>query len=81
MTHEFMANMLGGRRQSVTAAAGRLQAAGLIHYARGHIKILDRAGLEQSACECYSLVKTELERLFGLEKHGRTCAQRVRAAA
>jgi CRP-like cAMP-binding protein len=81
MTHEFMANMLGGRRQSVTAAAGRLQEAGLIHYARGHIKILDRAGLERSACECYSLVKIELDRLLGLEKRGRTCGQRVRAAA
>jgi Mn-dependent DtxR family transcriptional regulator len=81
MTHEFMANMLGGRRQSVTAAAGRLQEAGLIHYARGHIKILDRAGLEKSACECYSLVKIELDRLLGLEKRGRTCGQRVRAAA
>ena len=77
MTHELMANMLGGRRQSVTAAAGRLQEAGLIHYARGHIKILDHAGLERSACECYSLVKTELDRLLVLERHG----QRVRVAA
>jgi CRP-like cAMP-binding protein len=65
MTQEFISNMLGGRRQSVTVAAGRLQDAGLIHYARGHIKILDRAGLQAAACECYQVVKTELDRLLG----------------
>jgi CRP-like cAMP-binding protein len=64
MTQEFIANMLGGRRESVTVAAGRLQNAGLIHYSRGQIKILDRKGLEASACECYRIVKTELDRLL-----------------
>jgi len=53
MTQEFMANMLGGRRETVTVAAGHLQDAGLIHYTRGHLKIIDRAGLENSVCECY----------------------------
>jgi len=65
MTQEFISNMLGGRRESVTVAAGRLQDAGLIHYARGCIKILNRKGLEASACECYRIVKDELDRLLG----------------
>jgi hypothetical protein len=65
MTQEFISNMLGGRRQSVTGAAGRLQDAGLIQYSRGHIKILDRNGIENCACECYQVVKTELDRLLG----------------
>ena len=64
MTQEFIANMLGCRRQSVTVAAGHLQDAGLIHYARGHIKILNRAGLERKVCECYLVVKTELDHLM-----------------
>jgi CRP-like cAMP-binding protein len=63
MTQEFISNMLGGRRESVTVAAGRLQDAGLIQYARGNIKILDRLGLESNVCECYSIVKRETERL------------------
>jgi CRP-like cAMP-binding protein len=65
MTQEFIANMLGGRRESVTVAAGHLQGAGLIHYARGHIRIVDRKGLEATACECYRIVKTEFDRLLG----------------
>jgi CRP-like cAMP-binding protein len=65
MTQEFIAHMLGGRRESVTVAAERLQDAGLIHYARGHITILDRAGLEATVCECYQVVKREINRLFG----------------
>jgi CRP-like cAMP-binding protein len=64
MTQEFIANMVGGRRESVTVAAGRLQVAGLIHYARGHIKILDRKRLESAVCECYQVVKEESDRLF-----------------
>jgi len=65
MTQEFISNMLGGRRESVTVAAGHLQDAGLIHYSRGHIAILDRKGLEAAACECYAIVRGEFDRLFG----------------
>jgi CRP-like cAMP-binding protein len=65
MTQEFISNMLGGRRESVTVAAGHLQKAGLIYYARGHIRILNRHGLEPAACECYSIVAQETNRLLG----------------
>jgi CRP-like cAMP-binding protein len=65
MTQEFLANMLGGRRESVTVAAGRLQDTGLIDYARGHITIKDRKGLEANVCECYHIVKEETDRLLG----------------
>ena len=59
MTQELIANMLGVRREGVTAGAVKLQKAGLIRYARGHITVLDRAGLEKRSCECYSVVKKE----------------------
>lgn len=65
MTQELIAGVLGGRRESVTVAAGHLQDAGLIHYCRGHIVILDRNGLESNACECYRTVEDEVQRLFG----------------
>jgi CRP-like cAMP-binding protein len=65
MTQEFLANMLGGRRESVTVAAGHLQDAGLIHYSRGHITLVDRKGLEATVCECYQIVEDELNRLLG----------------
>jgi CRP-like cAMP-binding protein len=65
MTQESIANMLGGRRESVTVAAGRLQDADLIHYSRGHIIVLDREGLEGMVCECYKIVDDELNRLIG----------------
>jgi CRP-like cAMP-binding protein len=64
MTQDFIANMLGGRRESVTVAAGRLQDAGLIHYSRGHIRILNRQGLEAAVCECYRVIRNETDRLF-----------------
>ncbi|SEG88680.1 Crp/Fnr family transcriptional regulator [Marinobacterium lutimaris] len=64
MTQELIANMLGVRREGVTAAAGKLQAAGLIHYHRGHITIVDRAGMEARTCECYEVVKREYDRLL-----------------
>ena len=65
MTQEFISNMLGVRREGVTRAAQNLQETGLISYVRGHIRILDRAGLEAHVCECYEVVKTEQIRLFG----------------
>ena len=64
MTQELIANMLGVRREAVTEAAGKLQHAGLITYARGHIRVLDRAGLEERTCECYAVVKNEYDRLL-----------------
>jgi CRP-like cAMP-binding protein len=64
MTQELIANMLGVRREGVTEAAGKLQEAGLIHYRRGRITVLDRAGLEARSCECYQVVKTEFDRLL-----------------
>ena len=64
MTQDLIANMLGVRREGVTEAAGQLQKAGLIQYRRGHIKVLDRAGLERRTCECYAVVKGEYDRLL-----------------
>jgi CRP-like cAMP-binding protein len=64
MTQELMANMLGVRREGVTEAAGKLQAEGFIRYSRGHIRVLDRQGLEARACECYGVVRRETDRLF-----------------
>ena len=64
MTQELIANMLGVRREGVTEAALKLQTAGLIRYARGHISVLDRTGLEQRSCECYEVVKKEYDRLL-----------------
>lgn len=64
MTQERIAAMLGVRREGVTEAAGKLQAAGLIEYSRGRIRVLDRPRLEQSTCECYAVVKQEFDRLL-----------------
>jgi CRP-like cAMP-binding protein len=64
ITQELIANMLGVRREGVTEAAGRLQGYGYISYRRGHIKVLDRVGLEQDVCECYAVVKKEFARLL-----------------
>ncbi len=64
MTQELIANMLGVRREGVTEAALKLQRTGLIRYARGHITVLDRPGLEKRTCECYVVVKKEYERLL-----------------
>jgi CRP-like cAMP-binding protein len=64
MTQELIANMLGVRREGVTEAAGNLQSAGLIQYARGRITVRDRPGLEARACECYGVVKRECDRLL-----------------
>jgi CRP-like cAMP-binding protein len=64
MTQELVAGMLGVRREGVTEAAGKLQRAGLISYRRGHISVLDRKGLEAQTCECYGVVKKEMDRLL-----------------
>jgi CRP-like cAMP-binding protein len=68
ITHEFLGQMLGSRRATVTLSAGILQAAGLIRYHRGHVSILDREGLESVACECYGSIKRELDRV-GVPPH------------
>jgi CRP-like cAMP-binding protein len=64
MTQELIANMLGVRREGVTAAAGRLQDLGVINYRRGRIAVLDRQKLEGLCCECYAVVKKETDRLL-----------------
>ncbi len=64
MTQEAIAGMLGVRREGITETAGNLQRAGLITYHRGHITVLDRAGLEAHACECYQVVRNEFRRLL-----------------
>jgi CRP-like cAMP-binding protein len=63
MTQELVASMLGVRRESITEAAGRLARSGAIQYRRGHIAVIDKALLEQHACECYGVVKQVLERI------------------
>ena len=65
LTQEFLGQMLGVRRPTVSLAAGMLQKAGLIHYVRGEITICDREGLERVACECYEVIRREFERLVG----------------
>ncbi len=71
ITQELVASMLGVRREGITEAAGRLQSAGFIRYRRGHISVLNRVGLEAGACECYAVVKTELDRLLSDVQHRR----------
>jgi CRP-like cAMP-binding protein len=66
MTHEFLSMMLGVRRAGITVAAGSFQKAGYIHYERGCIEVTDRPGLESVACECYGIVRSASDRLFGL---------------
>jgi CRP-like cAMP-binding protein len=65
MTQELIANMLGVRREGVTAAAGKLQKLGLIKYSRGHIRVLDRKKLQHLCCECYAVVEAETEKECG----------------
>jgi CRP-like cAMP-binding protein len=69
MTQELVASMLGVRREGITQAAGSLQEAGIIRYRRGHISVIDRSGLEARACECYAVVKQELDRLLSDVRH------------
>lgn len=64
MTHEWMSQLLGVRREAVSLAAAKLMKDGLIRYSRGHIHVLDRHGLEDRACECYGVVKQQYRRLL-----------------
>jgi CRP-like cAMP-binding protein len=64
MTQEMVAGMLGVRRESIAMAAGVLQQAGVVHGRRGHLTVLERAGLETRVCECYGVVKSEFGRLL-----------------
>ena len=75
MTQELIANMLGVRREGVTAAAGKLQKAGVINYRRGHITVIDREKLETLSCECYEVVRRESDRLSDYEGHARAFAR------
>jgi CRP-like cAMP-binding protein len=68
LTQEFVAQMLGVRRTSVSIVANTLQQAGLIRYKRGHIRVLDLEALQESACECYWTVKSLSDRLIGAPK-------------
>jgi CRP-like cAMP-binding protein len=72
MTHEFLGMMLGVRRAGITVAAGALQKAGLISYRVGRMRITDRPGLENSACECYGISRRAFDRLFGLQPGARS---------
>lgn len=64
MTQELVASMLGVRREGITEAAGDLQRAGVIRYRRGHMEVISRTGLEARSCECYAVVRKELDRLL-----------------
>ena len=80
MTQELIANMLGVRREGITAAAGRLQQAGFIRYRRGHIAVMDRSGLLSQSCECYGVVKDEVERLLSDVRHRQALPGKVLSA-
>jgi hypothetical protein len=69
MTQELVAALLGVRREGITQAAGNLQDAGVIRNRRGHITVLERAGLETRVCECYGVVKNEFGRLLSDVRH------------
>jgi Crp-like helix-turn-helix domain len=79
-THEFLSNMLGVNRKSVTLAAQGMQTLGLINYHRGRMQVLDRPGLEKASCECYAIVKARFDLFlkpptYAVQEHtgGRTC--------
>ena len=78
MTQELVASMLGVRREGITEAAGKLQRAGFIRYRRGHISVLERSGLETRVCECYDVVKKELNRLLSDVRYRQGIAAVVR---
>jgi CRP-like cAMP-binding protein len=71
LTQEFLGQMLGVRRTTVTIAARLLQSAGLIRYRRGHIQVLDRKALEDIACECYAVVRKNADKVFSALRSSR----------
>lgn len=81
VTHEFVAQMLGVRREGVTAAAGKLKDLGVIRYARGRITVLDRPTLEKLSCECYSVVRGEADRVNRLTQSTAQQPQRISTGA
>ena len=83
-THEFLANILGTNRKSVTLAAQSMQNAGLISYRRGTIQVLDRAGLEKASCECYAIVRERFDAFLtppSTAVHGHTNGRRKNVSA
>jgi CRP-like cAMP-binding protein len=64
LTHEFLAQMLGVRRASVTGEAGKLQGAGVVRYGKGSLTVVDRAGLERAACGCHRVIQEGMDRVF-----------------
>lgn len=77
LTQEFLSQMLGVQRSSVTLVARKLQEAGLIHYRRGRIHVLDVEGLHDSCCECYGAINAHFQRLIGWSPNGEAEAQRT----
>jgi CRP-like cAMP-binding protein len=81
MTQELVATMLGVRREGITQAAGNLQRDGVITYRRGHISVIERAGLESRACECYGVVRKEIRRLLSDVQYRQAAAMPAPAPA
>jgi hypothetical protein len=77
LTHEHIAELMGVRRESVTAAARKLHIVGCIRYQRGHISVIDRTGLEVRSCECYRIAKREADRLLELSRSAKMAVTRV----
>jgi DNA-binding transcriptional MocR family regulator len=77
LTQEFLSQMLGVQRSSVTLVARKLQEAGLINYRRGRIHVLDVEGLRDSCCECYGAINAHFQRLIGWSPNGEAEAQRT----
>jgi CRP-like cAMP-binding protein len=77
LTQEFLSQMLGVQRSSVTLVARKLQEAGLINYRRGRIHVLDVEGLQDSCCECYAAVNAHFQRLIGWSPNGKSAERKA----